>query len=104
MPKPSKYRSVRTEVGGISFASKKEARRWSELLLLVRSGHISDLRRQVRFDLDVNGIPVAKYIADHVYREKGKNIVEDVKGVLTPVYKIKRALMLACHGIKIREV
>ena len=108
--KPSKYRNVRTEVDGVSFASKKEARRWSELLLLQRAGQIRDLERQVRFALDVNGIPICHYVADFTYfilnpasgLEGWSFICEDSKGVETDVFKLKAKLMKAVHGIDVR--
>lgn len=101
----SKYNAQRTEVDGIQFDSKKEAARWEQLQLMLRSGEISDLRRQVAFGLTVNGELVGTYKADFTYRDKaGKRVVEDVKGVHTDVYLLKRRLMLACHGIEIQEV
>lgn len=47
---------------------------------------------------------MTSYRADYVYTERGRQVVEDIKGMLTPEYKIKRALMLAIHGITIRQV
>ena len=44
------------------------------------------------------------YIADFVYMERGEKVVEDVKGVKTKDYIIKRKLMLFIHGIKVREI
>jgi dsDNA-binding SOS-regulon protein len=67
----SKYGAVRTEVDGISFASKKEARRYSELKLLERAGEIADLQLQPRFPLTVNGVRVCTYVADFQYRDIG---------------------------------
>jgi hypothetical protein len=98
-----KYRSVPTVVDGKKFPSKKEARRYGELKLLVRAGKISGLRCQVAFNLVVNEIHVCKYVADFVYFEDEKRIVEDTKGFLTKEYKLKKKLMKACHGIEIRE-
>lgn len=101
----SKYNAQRTEVDGITFDSKKEAARWEELQLMLRAGEITELRRQVAFGLTVNGELVGTYKADFVYRDKrGKRVVEDVKGLRTDVYLLKRRLMLACHGIEIQEV
>lgn len=45
-----------------------------------------------------------RYIADFVYTENGKEVVEDVKGLRTDTYKLKRKMMLYFHNIKIREV
>lgn len=101
--RPTKYRNVPTVVDGIRFASKKEARRWSELRLLEKANQISGLVRQVPYGLHVNGKLVCKYIADFVYVENGTEIVEDAKGVRTPEYKIKAKLFEAIYGVKIRE-
>jgi hypothetical protein len=45
-----------------------------------------------------------KYVADFVYEENGKLIVEDTKGFRTKDYIIKRKLMLWVHGIQIKEI
>lgn len=122
--KGTKYHARKITVDGITFDSQKEARRYSELLLLVKAGEISDLRRQVKFELipaqrepDVTGprggIIKGKvierevaYYADFVYRDKrtDRTVVEDVKGMRTEVYNLKRKLMLWRYGIKIKEV
>jgi hypothetical protein len=99
-----KYRNVPTEVDGILFASKREARRWSELRLMERAGYITELQRQVRFPLDVNGQPICHYVCDFQYRRNGELVVEDSKGVRTPEYKLKAKLMKAVHQIQIVEV
>lgn len=101
----NKYRNKKTEVDGIVFDSKKEARRFSELKLLERANEILGLECQVKYPLIVNGSVVASYIADFVYRDNRKNrvIVEDCKGVRTPVYRLKAKLMKALHGIEIFE-
>jgi len=104
-----KYHAVRTSVDGISFASKKEARRYGELKLLERAGAIEYLDLQPRFELRCNGKPLKTasgrnytYIADFAYSEHGKEIIEDCKGMRTEVYKLKRAIMEA-NGYEIRE-
>lgn len=117
-----KYRSIKTEVDGIVFDSRKEAGRYSELKLLERAGKISNLRLQVKYMLipaqrepDTKGPrggirpgrlleKECSYIADFVYEENGTTIVEDTKGFRTDAYIIKRKLMLERYGIKIREV
>lgn len=98
-----KYRNRKTVVDGITFDSKKEANRWGELRLLEQAGQISELRRQVPFELVVGCMKIAKYIADAVYVENGQTVVEDCKGYRTREYRLKKKLMLACHGIEIRE-
>lgn len=100
----SKYKAKRTEVDGIKFASQKEARRYLQLKALEKDGCISDLRMQVPYIL----IPkskygrAVKYIADFVYTIAGETIIEDVKGVLTPVYKLKKRMM-AEKGLEVKE-
>lgn len=101
----NKFGSVKTEVDGITFHSKKEARRYKELKLLEAAGQIANLRLQVSHDLIVNGIQVCRYRADFVYTDKrnGREITEDSKGYQTPEYVIKRNLMKACLGVEILE-
>lgn len=105
--KRSKWGNRPVCVDGIRFDSGHEAARWTELRLLERAARITELRRQVPFRLTVNGQLVCSYIADFVYVESGREIVEDAKSAATrkiATYRIKRKLMAACHGIEIREV
>lgn len=98
----SKYGNVACN----GYASKAEARRAEELHLLEKAGKITELRKQYRFKLlpKQDGERAVHYIADFVYLdEAGKLVVEDVKGVRTPLYKLKKKLMLYVFGIKIRE-
>lgn len=92
----SKYHNIKTEVDGIKFDSKREASRYCELKLLQKGGVISSLKLQPRFLLldafeDARGVKHRKveYVADFTYFEDGKEIVEDVKGMLTDVFKLK---------------
>ena len=107
---------------GITFDSRKEARRYSELRLLERAGQITNLRRQVKFCLiptqfepdtigPRGGVKKGKriehecaYIADFVYTQNGELVVEDTKGFKTKDYIIKRKLLLYLMGIRIHEV
>lgn len=107
----SKYHSRKITRDGMTFDSQKEYRRFCELSLLQRGGAIAELQRQVKFELipsqRVDGKVVERacaYIADFVYTENGRTIVEDTKGFRTPDYIIKRKLMLWVHGIRIKEV
>jgi hypothetical protein len=102
----SKYGAQRTEVDGITFASKKEARRYGELKLLQRAGTIRDLKLQPRFPLTVNGRLVCTYVGDFEYLTVpiGARIVEDAKGFKTPEYKLKAKLFKALNGFEITEV
>lgn len=93
------------------FDSAKEARRYQQLRLEQRAGHISDLKLQVDFPISATRpsgerVVVAKYIADFTYdRHYGDGdtefIVEDAKGVQTDVFKLKKKLVEAEHGIEI---
>ncbi len=122
----SKYKSRKAVLDGLVFDSKKEARRYRELCLLEKAGHIKNLQRQVKFVLipaqyeRVERVSVktgnrlkdgkklvekeCTYVADFVYEEGDNRIVEDTKGFKTKDYIIKRKLMLAVHGIHVREV
>jgi len=105
----SKYGNKPTEVDGVTFSSKKEARRYGELKLLHRAGEIFDLQVQPRFPLDVNGQPICAYVGDFAYRKAGQAAltVEDVKSPVTrknPVYRLKIKLLKAVRGIEVVEV
>ena len=108
----TKYNNKKVTVNGQVFDSKKEARRYKELLLLEKAGVIKNLSRQVKFVLipsqrDESGKVIERecsYKADFVYEEGEKTVVEDVKGFRTKEYIIKRKLMLWRYGIRIREV
>lgn len=109
----NKYGARKVIIDGEAFDSRLEHRRWCELHWLQRAGEISNLQRQVKFELipamrgedgRIEERPVT-YIADFVYTDSdGKQVVEDAKGVKTKDYIIKRKLMRFVHGIKIREV
>lgn len=99
-----KYRNVPTVVDGKRFASKKEARRYTELLLCQKAGEIKGLELQPSYPLDFNGVHICTYRGDFRYRDGHDVVVEDAKGVKTDAYKIKKKLMLAIYGIAIREV
>lgn len=93
----------------ITFDSRKEADRYLVLKSMEEEGSIEDLRRQVRYELipafDVDGRhyrPVF-YVADFVYLEDGKEVVEDVKGMRTDVYRLKSKLFARRYGMSIRE-
>ena len=106
MPKGKhKYSAEQTTVDGIKFSSKKEAKRYSELMLLQEAGEISDLTLQPRYPLRVRGIKIGEYVADFRYRDKASFlVVEDVKGFKTPLYKWKKRHFEAQYGVKITEI
>nr|DAK54673.1 MAG TPA: Endonuclease [Caudoviricetes sp.] len=94
----SKYRAKKTEIDGIKFDSKKEAKRYIALRELEKKGNIEKLMLQPRFLLQEgfrkNGKAYRKieYVADFMYEQDGKLIIEDVKGIKTDVYKLKQKL------------
>lgn len=106
----SKYRNTPTTFAGLKFDSKREAARWGELCILERVGRISGLRRQVAYELAPSvkfegakrAQPALRLIVDFEYTEDGQKICEDVKGVVTTAFTIKRHLMLSQHGVQVR--
>ena len=107
----SKYGAIKTEVDGITFDSRAEARHYQKLKLLERAGRITDLKLQVRFDLIGRHVIHGKterpifYKADFAYvDDESRYVVEDVKGMVTPLYRLKRRLMMEKYGIEIQEV
>ena len=108
----SKFKNKKVVIDGQKFDSKREAKRAAELALLEKAGEISNLRRQVKFELipkqDINGKcaeRAASYVADFVYLDTvGRLTVEDCKGFRTPEYILKRKLMLWLKGIRVQEI
>lgn len=105
-----KYNAKKTVIDGIKFDSKKEAQRYVYLKDLEEKGEITNLQRQVKFEIQPsfkhNGktIRAINYFADFVYASKdGIIIVEDSKGFKTPEYLLKKKLLLF-RGIEIQEV
>ena len=109
--KKSKFNAQRTIMDGEKFDSRKEADRWRELRTMEIVGVIKNLRRQVKYELIPAQVkpsggkerPV-NYFADFVYEQNGRTVVEDVKGMRTPEYKMKRKFLLWKFGIEIHEV
>ena len=107
-----KYGNSKVEDGGRTFDSKAEHKRWQYLAMLEKAGEIKDLRCQVPFELipaqvapDGRKIRPTVYLADFVYRTSdGIEVVEDVKGAVTPEFRLKRKLMLWRHGIEVKEL
>lgn len=123
----NKYRNKKVTIDGITFDSLKEARRYEQLKMREKAGEIGLLKTQVKYvlipeqrewtnEIYTKGRNKGKfkkgkiierecsYIADFVYLENGKLVVEDTKGFRTKDYIIKRKLMLERHGIIIKEV
>lgn len=123
MLRRSKYGAVRTTVNGVTFDSKKEARRYQELLLLGKAGEIWDLELQPRFPLVVAATTgtvrgalqatagtfpgrIGEYRADFAYHDRNGRVVEDVKSpaTRTPLYRWKKKHVMVQYGIEIKEV
>ena len=117
MAKRPKYGNKKVEFNGIKFDSVKESKRYQGLRVMEVMGEIYDLELQPKFEL-IKSVkfagtdrakPAIRYFADFAYTDTltGKRIVEDVKSKITresPVYRMKKHMMLAIHGIEINEV
>jgi hypothetical protein len=117
----SKYGAKPTTVDGIRFASQKEAARYRELCLLEKSGEIWDLELQPRFPLHAPSTTgtihgalkaaagnfdgrIGEYRADFQYFDKRGKVIEDVKGMRTPLYRWKKKHVEKQYGIRVVEV
>ena len=108
-----KYKNQKSERGAVRFDSQKEARRYDELMVMLRAEIITDLRLQPQFTLQEsylteNGqrIRAIRYTADFSYRFGGKLVVEDVKSkpTRTKEYLRNKKMMRSKYGIDIQEV
>lgn len=105
----NKYRNHKTVFDGYTFDSKREAERYAELCILIKAGDIKDLVLQPKFPLQDKfkcrgkNIAAIAYIADFQYTETttGNVVVEDVKGVETEAFRIKKKLFLKRYGDKV---
>ncbi len=103
--KRSKYGAKPVIIDGHRFASQAEARRYGELKLLEKGGYIRRLELQPVYRIAINGIHVCKVILDFRYYENGVGWVdEDLKGRDNPLSRLKRKLVEAQYGIKVRLV
>lgn len=121
--KERKYRNEPTVSHGITFDSKKEARRYEELLLMLKAGTIRRLKLQVDFTLqeayttpEGERVQAMRYRADFAYERPTRPdaagvvywipVVEDVKSKATATdkYKLKKKLMLEKFNITVKEV
>lgn len=108
----SKYGALKTNVSGIVFDSKAEARRFGELVILQRAGYIANLERQPIYVLAPAVViggrkkPALRYKADFRYADVKacKIVVEDVKGVVTPLFRVKQHLMKSVHDIEVMVI
>lgn len=99
-----KYKNKKVELDGKTFDSRLEARRYQELKLLEQAGEIHSLCCQPEFVLQEpfkhgkSKFREIRYIADFLYIEDGRKVVEDVKGMRTDVYMLKKKMFLYRHG------
>lgn len=108
----NKFKNKKTKVDGIVFDSQKEAKRYLELKMLLNLGKISGLKMQPiyilqeKFKLNGKNIRAIKYVADFEYLDNssGKIVIEDVKGIKTDVYKLKKKLFQKKYGKDIKEI
>jgi len=111
--KKNKYRNQKVEVDGITFHSRKVANFYSDLLIKKNAKLITDFERQVKYDIRVNDIHIAKYFLDfkvinldgsiNYYDVKGKDKVSG-KWITTDVFALKKKLVEAIYGIKIEKI
>jgi hypothetical protein len=108
-----KYRNKPQIIDGIRFDSIREAKRWQELLLLARVGKITQLERQVVYELapkvkllgDKRTRPAVRMVIDFRYwdKETGEMVLEDAKGDIDPVWRLKQHLLKTVHGLDVRK-
>lgn len=101
----SKYHNIISEFQGIKFHSKRELKRYQELLILEKCKEIYDIELQPPFPVFINGKKVCTYFADFGYRDtqSKERIIEDCKGYKTDIYRLKKKLVEALYGITILE-
>ena len=121
--KGNKYKNEKVEFDGIKFDSKRERDRYMVLKDAERRGVISELKCQPKFTLipaqyheeakqlktKVKMVKKCDFLAitytgDFQYVKDGKVVVEDVKGMVTPEYKLKEKMMAYFHHIIIRRI
>lgn len=108
----NKYHAKKVTFYGETFDSTKEGERWLVLRNMEKRGEIRDLRRQVKFELvpafPKAGLRAMAYIADFVYEEDGKTVVEDVKGyrkgAAYELFTAKKKMLYWRYGIPIKEI
>lgn len=108
--KQNKYKNKKVEYDGIKFDSIKEKNRYIGLKQMEKLGIIKNLQRQVKYELQpsfkFNGktIRSINYIADFVYIQDGIEIIEDVKGMRTKEYILKKKMFEYKYQKEIKEI
>ncbi len=102
----NKYKNKPTVIDGIRFMSQKEGVRYVQLKQLLKARLITNLELQPPFNCVINGVKICKYLADFRYIDVKTNeeIVEDVKGFKTSIYRLKKKLVKALFNIDIIEI
>ena len=103
-PRRRKYGNAPVEIEGKRFDSKREAMRYLVLADMERRGEIRKLELQPRFPVEIEGSKVCTYVADFQYLKDGELVVEDVKGMRTQVYKLKKKMIEAVYPFEITEI
>ena len=93
----TKFGAVKQTIDGITFASTAEANRYSQLKLLERAREIKALGVHPAYPLSVNGVLIGKYTADFCYFEGGRQVTEDVKGLVTAEASLRMRVFMACY-------
>ena len=112
----SKYNAVKVKEDGYTFDSKQEHKRYGELKLLRAIGEIRYLEVHPKYKIEVEGQLICNYIGDFAYdkvilryeipwgKVETEFILEDVKAIPLPAYRLKKKLMKAVHNIEITEI
>lgn len=94
----AKYKAQKTVcAAGHKHDSKMEAARCDDLHALQQAGHLYDLEQQPEFRVEINGKLMCRYVADFAWKKAGARVIEDVKGVATPMFNLKKKLVEATH-------
>lgn len=103
----SKFKNIpAVHADGTKFQSQFECRYYNRLKLLQQAGEVQSFERQVRYELAVNGVLICDYLLDFkITFADGHVEYVDTKSTatVTPIYKMKKNLMLAIHGITLTE-
>ena len=101
----SKYKAVKTIVDGFTFASKLEAKYYQIYSAMENAGAIKNLKMQTSLPFFFEGKKIFTYKPDFEYDDvDGKHHYIDVKGVFTPVFRLKKKLIEAQYKIEIEIV
>jgi hypothetical protein len=100
----AKYKNIKTTIDGITFDSKKEAIHYVYLKNLEKQGVITDLQRQTKIDFKIRGKKIFTYKPDFEYNDEFGHHIVDVKGIQTPVFKLKKKLIEAEYNIQIEII